>query len=63
MKFVNSSAYTRTWTSLTKDGRTLELQPGETVELDQDISDPWLVPVITKQNKKHVTEEKETSDA
>jgi hypothetical protein len=67
MKFVNASPYQRTWLFLSKDGRTLVLNPGETVELDQEVDDPWLVPVPTRSKKHEVKEPtdevKEPSDA
>ena len=43
--YVNSDVHTRTWTTLaTSEGITLSMAPGEEVELDGPISDPWLVP-------------------
>ena len=46
MKYQNTSSETRRWTGVQRrDGRGLELGPGETVDLDCEVSDPWLQPV------------------
>ena len=45
MLYVNRDSQRRVWPALQgADGRTLELGPGETVELDQEVVDPHLVP-------------------
>lgn len=52
MKYVNTSSETRRWTGIQRpDGRGLELGPGETVELDCEVSDPFLAPVETKRKR------------
>jgi hypothetical protein len=51
MRFKNHDSNTRMWLTLHReDGRTLELEPGETVDLDlpKDFSDPHLRPVVVK---------------
>jgi hypothetical protein len=46
MKYQNTSSETRRWTGIQRpDGRGLELEPGEVVELDCEVSDPFLAPV------------------
>lgn len=45
MKYVNTDWQSRVWLHLqTPDGQTLELAPGETVELADRIEDPYLKP-------------------
>ena len=41
--YRNTDVHVRTWPSLRRpDGRTLELGPGEKVDLDVDVTDVWL---------------------
>ena len=52
MKYQNTSSETRRWTGVQRpDGRGLELGPGETVELDCEVSDPFLAPVDTRRKR------------
>jgi hypothetical protein len=63
-KFVNKSFETRMWLGL-KDpatGTTLQLRPGESVdlELDADFHDRYLVPMANPKSKKTVKDEPAT---
>lgn len=52
MKYVNTSSEARRWLHVQRpDGRGLELEPGETVDLDQEVSDPFLQPVEPKRKR------------
>lgn len=52
MKYANTDAETRRWLTLQHpDGHTLELAPGETVELKEEIDDPYLKPVKPAKGK------------
>lgn len=44
MRYVNSDIHARVWTHLTnpETGATLELAPGESVDLDEEVADPYL---------------------
>ena len=43
MEYVNTNAQRRVWPALRgSDGSTLDLGPGETVELSSDPQDPYL---------------------
>ena len=44
MLYRNTSALRRVWTHITAPSGTLELDPGETVDLDGPVSDPHLTP-------------------
>jgi hypothetical protein len=51
MEYENVDYQTRVWPSIrTADGRTLELGPGETADLpdDIDVDDPFLRPVTVE---------------
>lgn len=66
MRFKNFDSNTRTWLNLQReDGRTLELEPGETVDLDlpKDFSDPHLRPIVTKRESKAEAEKREKVEA
>lgn len=46
MKHVNTDVHRRRWITLQgPDGRTLELDPGQVVDLPEPIDDPYLKPV------------------
>lgn len=64
MKYVNTSSETRRWTGIQRpDGRGLELEPGETVDLDQEVSDPFLQPVSPPRKGKKPDSEPDASPA
>jgi hypothetical protein len=55
MKYVNTSSEARRWLHVQRpDGRGLELEPGEIVDLDQEVSDPFLTPVESKRKRAKV---------
>lgn len=55
--YKNISPHTRVWSNVTnpKTGGTLELAPNETIELDQEITDPYLEVCVSKKTTRKST--------
>ena len=65
-EFVNNGSERRVWTGIQReDGRTLELDPGETVELDLSarFRDPYLQPRHVKRETKAKAARREKLEA